>query len=107
MTIEILFEICVIDNIHMIPFPKVEGMAIHEIIAFRSYGIIPEIIIPIQKLVQVKPGDISRMVDVASKLERISRGDVGEVVEERTGENATPSVTFYMPDNGRDTQEEE
>lgn len=56
---------------------------------------------------EIKPGDISRMVDVASKLERISRGDVGEVVEERDGGQATPSVTFYMPDNGRDTQEEE
>lgn len=56
---------------------------------------------------EIKPGDISRMVDVASKLERISRGDVGEVVEERVGEPATPSVTFYMPDNGRDRNEEE
>lgn len=56
---------------------------------------------------EIKPGDISRMVDVASKLERISRGDVGEVVEERDGGTATPAVTFYMPDNGRDKQEEE
>ena len=56
---------------------------------------------------EIKPGDISRMVDVASKLERISRGDVGEVVEERDGGPATPAVTFYMPDNGRDNQEEE
>ena len=56
---------------------------------------------------EVKPGDISRMVDVASKLERISRGDVGEVVEERDGGTATPAVTFYMPSNGRDKQEEE
>ena len=60
--------------------------------------------IPIQ---DIKPGDISRMVDVASKLERISRGDVGEVVEERDGGQATPAVTFYMPSNGRDNQEEE
>lgn len=50
----------------------------------------------------IKPGDISRMVDVASKLERISRGDVGEVVEERDGGKATPAVTFYIPDNNRD-----
>ncbi len=56
---------------------------------------------------EVKAGDISRMVDVASKLERISRGDVGEVVEERNGGDATPAVTFYMPDNGRDKHEEE
>lgn len=56
---------------------------------------------------EIKPQDISRMVDVASKLERISRGDVGEVVEERNGGDATPAVTFYMPDNGRDRNEEE
>ena len=56
---------------------------------------------------EIKPADISRMVDVASKLERISRGDVGEVVEERDGGAATPAVTFYMPDNGRDKREEE
>ena len=56
---------------------------------------------------EIKPSDISRMVDVASKLERISRGDVGEVVEERDGGKATPAVTFYIPDNGRDKQQEE
>lgn len=59
---------------------------------------------------EIKPQDISRMVDVAAKLERISRGDVGEVVEERHGESAAPAVTFYIPDNGRDkedTDEEE
>lgn len=56
---------------------------------------------------EIKASDISRMVDVASKLERISRGDVGEVVEERDGGTATPAVTFYIPDNGRDKKEEE
>ena len=52
---------------------------------------------------EIKAGDISRMVDIASKLERISRGDVGEVVEERDGGKAADPVTFYMPDNGRDS----
>ena len=56
---------------------------------------------------EIKAADISRMVDVASKLERISRGDVGEVVEERQGEPATPAVQFYMPSNGRDQGNEE
>lgn len=51
---------------------------------------------------EIKPGDVSRMVDVASKLERISRGDVGDVIEERDGGKAEDPVTFYMPDNGRD-----
>lgn len=52
----------------------------------------------------VKPSDISRMVEVASKLERISRGDVGDVVEERpSAEPAAAPVQFYIPDNGRDS----
>ena len=49
----------------------------------------------------LKAVDVSRMVEVASKLERLARGDVSEIVEEREGE-ATPTVTFYMPDNSRD-----
>lgn len=54
---------------------------------------------------EIKAGDVSRMVDIASKLERISRGDVGEVIEERDGGQTQPAVTFYMPDNGRDREE--
>lgn len=55
---------------------------------------------------EIKAGDLSRMVETATKLERISRGDVGEVVEERDGGEATPSVLFYIPDNGRDENTE-
>ena len=55
----------------------------------------------------IRPADISRFIEVASKLERLSRGDTSEVIEERQGEDATPAVTFYMPDNGRDTPKEE
>jgi len=47
------------------------------------------------------------MVETASKLERISRGDAGEVVEERDGGPATPVVQFYIPDNHRDTKAED
>lgn len=54
---------------------------------------------------EIRAGDISRMVDVASKLERISRGDVETVVEERQGENQPSAVTFYMPSNGRNDPE--
>lgn len=56
---------------------------------------------------EIKASDISRMVEVASKLERISRGDVGEVVEERDGGKAESPVTFYIPDNGRDKDPDE
>lgn len=50
----------------------------------------------------IKVQDISRMVETASKLERLSRGDVGEVIEERSGGDAVSSVQFYIPDNSRD-----
>ena len=56
---------------------------------------------------EIKPADISRFVETASKLERISRGDVGEVIEERDGGKAENPVSFYIPDNGRDKKEEE
>jgi hypothetical protein len=56
---------------------------------------------------EIKATDISRMVDVATKLERISKGDVGDVIEERQGEAVADPVQFYIPDNGRDNQEEQ
>ena len=51
---------------------------------------------------EMKPQDISRIAEVASKLERLSLGDVGEVIEERDGGVAEPPVTFYIPENNRD-----
>lgn len=54
---------------------------------------------------EIKAMDVSRMVETASKLERISRGDVGDVVEERDGGSALPIVQFYIPSNGRPDQE--
>ena len=54
---------------------------------------------------EIKASDISKFIEVATKLERISRGDVGEVVEERDGGQAAEPVTFYIPDNGRDSSE--
>lgn len=56
---------------------------------------------------EIKPADVSRMVEVASKLERISRGDVGEVVEEREGTAAADPVQFYIPNNHRDDNPED
>lgn len=56
---------------------------------------------------EIKAGDVSRMVDTAAKLERISRGDSETVVEERIGEAAPSPVTFYIPDNHRNGGEEE
>ena len=45
---------------------------------------------------------IARLLAEATKLERISRGDSGEVVEERDGGKALSPVQIYLPDNGRD-----
>ena len=56
---------------------------------------------------EIKPADIPRSVDIATKLERISRGDAGEVIEERHGEAVAPAVQFYVPSNGRDNIGEE
>lgn len=50
---------------------------------------------------EIKASDISRMVETASKLERISRGDVGDVIEERNGGTAIDPVQIYIPDNNR------
>lgn len=56
---------------------------------------------------ELTPQDVKAFVDVASKLERISRGDVGEVVEERDGGAAINPVQIYIPDNGRDDIEDD
>lgn len=56
---------------------------------------------------EIKAGDVSRMVETAAKLERISRGDVGEVVEERDGGESLPTVQFYMPRNSREPEDGE
>lgn len=54
---------------------------------------------------EIKASDISKMIETATKLERISKGDVGEVVEERQGESIADPVCFYIPSNGRDQEE--
>ena len=56
---------------------------------------------------EITMNDISRMIDVASKLERISRGDVGEVIEERDGGKAINPVQIYIPSNGRERDKED
>lgn len=58
-------------------------------------------------LEEMSAQDIVKMMIEGAKLERLGRGDVGEVVEERNGGDATPAVTFYMPDNGRDKHEDD
>ena len=50
---------------------------------------------------EVSTNEIARLVEIASKLERISRGDVGDVIEERDGGEAVSPVQIYVPDNGR------
>ena len=56
---------------------------------------------------EINSQGLSRMVEVATKIERISRGDVGDVVEERpSAEPAAPAVQFYIPSNNRDNDSE-
>lgn len=47
------------------------------------------------------PNDLSRMVDIGMKYERLSRGDTSEIVEERDGGQAPDLVQIYIPDNKR------
>ena len=54
----------------------------------------------------IRPSDISKLIDIGTKLERISRGDVETVIEERQGETVSP-VQFYLPDNGRSNTDDE
>ena len=55
----------------------------------------------------LSPSDIMKFMTECSKLERISRGDVGDVVEEREGEAVAASpVQIYLPDNHRDDVEQ-
>lgn len=56
---------------------------------------------------EISAREVSQMVDVASKLERISRGDVESVVETRDGGKSLDPVCFYMPSNNRDQKEDE
>ena len=55
---------------------------------------------------EIKASDISRMMEVATKLERISRGDVGEVIEERNGGDAISPVQIYIPTNNREKKDD-
>lgn len=54
---------------------------------------------------EMSNADISRLMAEASKLERLSRGDVGEVIEERDGGKAVNPVQIYIPSNGRDDKD--
>lgn len=56
---------------------------------------------------ELTPQDMKAWVETASKLERLSRGDTSEVIEERNGGSAIDPVQIYLPDNGRDGSEDE
>ena len=55
---------------------------------------------------QMSNADISRLMDVASKLERLSRGDTSEVIEERDGGEAVNPVQIYIPSNTREKKDD-
>ena len=54
---------------------------------------------------EIKASDVSRMVEVASRLEQKSRGDTTDAVEMREAEEKQQSpVLFYMPSNNRNPE---
>lgn len=55
---------------------------------------------------RINNSDIARLMDTASKLERLSRGDVGDVIEERDGGEAIDPVQIYIPSNSRERGKE-
>lgn len=70
-----------------------------------AYAGISKVALAIKKVnpEDLSPQDMMRFMTECSKLERISRGDVGDVVEEREGEAVAASpVQIYLPDNHRD-----
>lgn len=52
---------------------------------------------------ELSPQDIVKMFAEATKIERLSRGDTSEVIEERQGE-AVDAVQIYIPSNGRERE---
>lgn len=51
--------------------------------------------------------DIVAMFAESTKTERISRGDSGEVVEQRDGGESIDAVQIYIPDNNRGRDKED
>lgn len=56
---------------------------------------------------EMTPNDVSRMIEVASKLERLSRGEPSESTEMFGREGAAVPVQIYLPTNGREKKEGE
>ena len=52
---------------------------------------------------ELSPQDIVKMLSEAVKIERLSRGDTSEVIEERQGE-AVDAVQIYIPSNSRESE---
>lgn len=59
----------------------------------------------LKKDVELNANEIARLADVAYKMERISRGDTSEVIEQRQGESVD-AVQIYIPDNNRGRDKE-
>lgn len=60
----------------------------------------------LELLKDINPGDaklseIVSLLKLGMEQERICLGDVGDVIEERSGGETVPAVQIYIPDNGR------
>lgn len=56
---------------------------------------------------EAKLSEVVSLLKLGMEQERITMGDVGEVVEERAGETVASAVQIYIPDNGRDNNDGE
>jgi len=54
---------------------------------------------------EMKAADITKMIEVATKLERLSRGESTESVETFGKAGAIPAVQIYLPSNGKEAKE--
>lgn len=79
--------------------------------AERMQDIGAEMLEKLQEKVQltgrVQLGDVVSLLKIGMEQERICRGDVGEVIEERDGGQVVSPVTLYIPDNGRNPKKTE
>lgn len=56
---------------------------------------------------ELTPQDVKNWMETGTKIERLSRGDTSEVIENRDGGTAINPVSIYLPDNGRDDNQDD
>ena len=83
---------------HMKDIAKMRARQAKQAFAFQTKGLT---LLSALEVGDAKLSEIVSLLKLGMEQERICMGDVGEVVEERDGGNAMPAVQIYIPDNGR------